>query len=51
MITQRIYSNPEAPMTIAAIEKDIYVYLEKLMRINHEEIKILIEAEKKARQA
>ena len=38
-----------APMTIAALERDIYVCLEKPMCINREEIKALLEAEKKSR--
>ena len=38
-----------APMTIAALEKDIYVCLEKPMCINREEITMLLEAEKKSR--
>lgn len=37
-----------APMTIAALEKDIYVCLEKPICINREEIKALLEAEKKS---
>ncbi len=37
-----------APMTIAALEKDIYVCLEKPMCINREEIATLLEAEKKS---
>ena len=38
-----------APMTIAALEKDIYVCLEKPICINREEIAALIEAEKRSR--
>lgn len=38
-----------APMTLAALERDIYVCLEKPMCINREEIKALLEAEKKSR--
>ena len=38
-----------APMTIAALEKDINVFLEKPACINTEEIKQMIEAEKKSR--
>jgi predicted dehydrogenase len=38
-----------APMTIAALEKDIYVCLEKPMCINREEIKALMDAEKKSK--
>lgn len=38
-----------APMTIAALEKDIYVCLEKPMCINREEIAALFEAEKKSK--
>ena len=34
-----------APMTIAALERDIYVCLEKPMCINREEISMLLEAE------
>ena len=37
------------PMTVAALERDIYVCLEKPICINREEIKILLEAEKKSR--
>ena len=38
-----------APMTIAALEKDIYVCLEKPMCINRDEITALLEAEKKSK--
>jgi len=38
-----------APMTIAALERDIFVCLEKPMCINREEITALFEAEKKSR--
>jgi len=38
-----------APMTIAALERDIYVYLEKPMCMTKEEIPQLLEAEKKSR--
>ena len=38
-----------APMTIAALEKDIFVFLEKPMCISREEIAALLEAEKKSR--
>ena len=39
-----------APMTIAALEKDIYVCLEKPMCINRDEIRALFEAEKRVRR-
>ena len=38
-----------APMAIAALERDIYVCLEKPICINREEISALLEAEKKSR--
>lgn len=38
-----------APMTLAALERDIYVCLEKPMCINREEITALIEAEKRSK--
>jgi len=38
-----------APMTILALERDIYVCLEKPMCISREEIKALLEAEKKSK--
>lgn len=38
-----------APMTLAALERDIFVCLEKPMCINREEITALLEAEKRSR--
>ena len=38
-----------APMTLSALKRDIYVFLEKPMCITREEISTLIEAEKKSR--
>ena len=38
-----------APMTLSALKRDIYVFLEKPMCISREEISALIEAEKKSR--